>query len=508
MLNPHDVLRDRYQLQRKLGQTAGRQTWLALDQANQPSVPVIIKLLAFVDQVNWDTLKLFEREASILQQLDHPAIPQYRDYFSIDDRVLWFGLVQDYIPGSSLSDLIRQGRRFSLEQVQQIAVDLLHILIYLHNLTPPVFHRDIKPSNLILDERDRIFLIDFGAVQDRAAVEGSTFTVVGTYGYAPMEQFGGRTVAASDLYSLGATLIHLLTGVSPADLPQRNLQIQFTDQVNLPVKFTQWLQTLTHPDVSQRFPTAQAALNTLRQTWIVSNPVAQAKPKQVFTPSVSHSPGSSSAIVKRRRRARNIQRAIRSHDSLSQPIAKSDSGYVEITESPELLMIAIANENRPVSSQMAFSGASISCFGVIISIAAHFFVLPAFVVVLITVFVFPAFIVSLVLLITAWELGTATRVVFQQSKFTIFHDPPDWMSKLLGHAFAQRISENRVSTDLISSIQAVIQHNMEFAHGKSHSTHRVVTIQTSTKDYSFGKGLKRDECEWIAQTIRHWIGLR
>ncbi|MGP1386820.1 MAG: serine/threonine protein kinase [Thainema sp.] len=232
MLKPHDVLRDRYQLQRKLGQTAGRQTWLAHDQASQPPLPVIIKLLAFVDQVNWDTLKLFEREANILQQLSHPAIPQYRDYFSIDDRVLWFGLVQDYIPGHSLSELIQQGQRFSLRQVQQIAADLLQILFYLHSLTPPVFHRDIKPSNLILDECNRIFLIDFGAVQDRAAIEGSTFTVVGTYGYAPMEQFGGRTVAASDLYSLGATLIHLLTGVSPADLPQRNLQIQFEDQIN------------------------------------------------------------------------------------------------------------------------------------------------------------------------------------------------------------------------------------------------------------------------------------
>jgi serine/threonine protein kinase len=174
---------------------------------------------------------LFEREAQVLKQLNHPRIPQYRDYFAIDDRMLWFGLVQDYIPGTSLKDLLSQGKRFSQEQVRQIAVEVLQILIYLHELNPPVLHRDIKPSNLILGDDGQVYLVDFGAVQDRAAKEGATFTVVGTYGYAPMEQFGGRTVPASDLYALGTTLIHLLTGIAPADLPQDDLRIQFSDKV-------------------------------------------------------------------------------------------------------------------------------------------------------------------------------------------------------------------------------------------------------------------------------------
>ncbi|NWF59229.1 MAG: serine/threonine protein kinase [Fischerella sp.] len=252
-----------YQLKQKLGQNAGRQTWLAEDLATQPAEAVIVKFLAFGDQVQWDDLKLFEREADVLKQLNHPRIPKYRDYFSIDDRILWFALVQQFIPGSSLKDLLNQRQKFSEEQVRRITTDVLEILIYLHSIIPPVLHRDIKPSNLILGEDKQVYLVDFGAVQDRATAQGATFTVVGTYGYAPMEQFGGRAVPASDLYALGATLIHLVTGTAPADLPQRNMRIQFSDRTTLSPHFIRWLEALTEPDVDQRVKTASQALETL-----------------------------------------------------------------------------------------------------------------------------------------------------------------------------------------------------------------------------------------------------
>jgi serine/threonine protein kinase len=252
-----------YQLKQKLGQNAGRQTWLAEDLATQPAEAVIVKFLAFGDQVQWDDLKLFEREADVLKQLNHPRIPKYRDYFSIDDRILWFALVQQFIPGSSLKDLLNQRQKFSEEQVRRITTDVLEILIYLHSIIPPVLHRDIKPSNLILSEDKQVYLVDFGAVQDRATAQGATFTVVGTYGYAPMEQFGGRAVPASDLYALGATLIHLVTGTPPADLPQRNMRIQFSDRTTLSPHFIRWLEALTEPDVDLRIKTASQALETL-----------------------------------------------------------------------------------------------------------------------------------------------------------------------------------------------------------------------------------------------------
>ncbi|MEY3329957.1 MAG: hypothetical protein RLZZ115_2840, partial [Cyanobacteriota bacterium] len=217
MFNQQQILQDRYQLQHQYGRTAaGRQTWLAMDQETQEEV--IIKLLAFSPQMAWEELKLFEREAQVLQALNHPRIPRYRNYFSIDQNLggglPWFGLVQDYIPGSSLQDLLEKGHRFTEAKVKKIAKDILKILIYLHELSPPVLHRDIKPSNLILDGSEQIYLVDFGAVQAQASVTGVTFTVVGTSGYAPLEQFWGRAVAASDLYALGATLIHLLTNTS------------------------------------------------------------------------------------------------------------------------------------------------------------------------------------------------------------------------------------------------------------------------------------------------------
>ncbi|MEH1777790.1 MAG: serine/threonine-protein kinase [Nostoc sp.] len=266
MLQPEQILQDRYQIQRQLGNNGIRQTWQALDlQASDgENSIVVVKLLAFGSTVQWDDLKLFEREAQILKQLNHPRIPRYIDYFCIDDRTLWFTLIQEYIPGESLKDKLALGKRFSEKQARKIAVEVLNILTYLHELNPGVLHRDIKPSNLIWGEDNRIYLVDFGAVQDKAAREGVTFTVVGTYGYAPMEQFGGRAVPASDLYALGATLIHLLTGTSPSDLPQQDLRLQFTDRVNLSPNFVNWLQKLIEPAPEQRFTSANQAINALK----------------------------------------------------------------------------------------------------------------------------------------------------------------------------------------------------------------------------------------------------
>lgn len=265
MLQVGDVLRDRYQLKQQLSENAIHSTWLAKDlAASDPARDrAIVKLLALGGHVHWDHLKLFEREARVLQNLDHPQIPHYRDYFSMDDRALWFGLVEDYIPGSSLKELLATGKKFTQLEIRQIAIAILQILIYLHELSPPVLHRDIKPSNIIIGEDGRVYLVDFGAVQSQAAAEGSTFTVVGSYGYTPMEQFGGRAVPASDLYALGATLIHLLAGTAPADLPQKNFRIQFASRVSIRPELANWIQKLTEPDLEERFSSAKQALEAL-----------------------------------------------------------------------------------------------------------------------------------------------------------------------------------------------------------------------------------------------------
>ncbi len=263
MLQAEQVLQGRYRLKQPLGENAQRQTWQAIDEALQPPETVVVKLLALAGADDWQLLKLFEREAHILQQLDHPRIPVYRDYFTIEDRFHWFGLVEHYIPGKTLKALLASGHHFSETEMRRLAIEVLEILCYLHELSPPIYHRDIKPSNLIWGDDDRIYLVDFGGVQDQAPALGSTFTVVGTYGYTPIEQFGGRTVPASDLYALGATLIHLLTGVCPADLPQRDLHFQFDHLVSVRPHLVQWLHKLTEPDAHNRYQTAAVALDAL-----------------------------------------------------------------------------------------------------------------------------------------------------------------------------------------------------------------------------------------------------
>ncbi|MBE9117109.1 serine/threonine protein kinase [Lusitaniella coriacea LEGE 07157] len=272
MLASQTVIHNRYRLQEQLSDNPVRQTWLALDLEIERLV--VVKFLAVGGALRWEDMKLFEREALVLEQLDHPRIPKYYDYFSLDEQTAWFGLVQAHIPGVSLKHQLDVCKRFTPEQVYQIAEDVLEILQYLHDLNPPVFHRDIKPSNLIWGENNRVYLVDFGAVQMRPPTAGATFTVVGTYGYAPMEQYGGQVAPASDLYALGATLIHLLAGLAPSDLPQKELCIQFSDRVgpSVPAQLIAWLEKMTQPSPENRFRTAREALSALKAQTRITYP--------------------------------------------------------------------------------------------------------------------------------------------------------------------------------------------------------------------------------------------
>ncbi|MBU7586395.1 MAG: serine/threonine protein kinase [Nostoc sp. TH1S01] len=267
---PEQILGGRYEIQQQLGKKAGRRTFVARDLNTQELV--IIKLLSFNSDFEWDDLKLFEREAETLKSLSHPAIPRYLDYFEVNSPTIkGFALVQTYIPSQTLEQYLQSGRSFTEVEVKQIATAVLNILIYLHGLNPPVIHRDLKPSNILLGDRSgnsvgQVYLVDFGSVQTVLTAEGGTRTVVGTYGYMPPEQFGGRTVPASDLYGLGATLIYLVTGTHPADLPQKDLRIQFDSAVNLSSGLTRWLQWMTEQSLDRRLSNANAALQALENS--------------------------------------------------------------------------------------------------------------------------------------------------------------------------------------------------------------------------------------------------
>ncbi|MEL6457405.1 MAG: serine/threonine-protein kinase [Cyanobacteria bacterium J06621_15] len=280
----NQILEEKYEIQKELGNNPGRKTLLAKDLETQELV--VIKILQFGAEAKWQDLRLFEREAQILQQLSHPAIPNYLDSFDLDlPDIKGFALVQTYIPATSLEEHIQLGRNFNEAEVKQIAKALLEVLDYLHTGQYPVIHRDIKPSNILLGNRSGnhvgdIYLVDFGAVKTTAQNQNGTMTIVGTYGYMAQEQFGGRSVAASDLYSLGATLIYLVTGSHPSDLLDDDMVIEFEKSVNLSSGFVSWLKWMTQTTIKNRPSSAEVALKELENPTsgefdlIVSKPIS------------------------------------------------------------------------------------------------------------------------------------------------------------------------------------------------------------------------------------------
>jgi eukaryotic-like serine/threonine-protein kinase len=229
---------------------------------------VAIKVLSLQQATEWKVIELFEREAKVLASLKHPAIPAYIDYFTEDsERDRYFYLVQELAVGVSLDKLTIQGREPKEEELKQIAIQILEVLIYLHSLNPPVIHRDIKPANIIYQpDSGKVYLVDFGAVQDtyrNTFTRGGTF--VGTFGFMAPEQYRGDVSFATDLYGLGATLVYLLTGQTPSELPQKRMKIDWKRSaiMDLSDDFANWLDSLLEPIPEDRAVSASAALAVL-----------------------------------------------------------------------------------------------------------------------------------------------------------------------------------------------------------------------------------------------------
>ena len=269
------IINQVYLIESQLNKRGSRATFIAKNiNTNEP---VVIKILKFGFDAEWQDFKLFEREAQTLKNIHHPAIPNYLDYFELDlPECKGFALVQEYIAAPSLEETIKAGRKFSELEIKEIAAALLNILTYLHKKQPSIIHRDIKPSNILFVDRSgnsigQVYLIDFGAVKSVAPVERGTITVVGTYGYMPPEQFGGYTTPASDLYSLGATLIYIATGRHPTELPSKDGKITFAESVQLDNLFVLWLEKMIEPSCERRFNNTTEALSALQNPAIANN---------------------------------------------------------------------------------------------------------------------------------------------------------------------------------------------------------------------------------------------
>ncbi len=247
-----------YRIDAELGRNraGGRITWKGVKLDSQQTV--VIKQFCFAQaNSSWSGYKAYAQEINVLQHLDHPYIPHYLDSIETETG---FCLVQEYILASNCSNY----RPLSIEEVKQIAVKILDILIYLQQQKSSILHQDIKPDNILLDESLNAYLIDFGfsRLENQEVAVSSVFK--GTPGFIAPEQIMQPTTA-SDIYSLGVTLICLLTNKSIEEItafaaPDNPYQLSLTKLLpNLDKPFLQWLKKMTDVKVSQRFADALSA---------------------------------------------------------------------------------------------------------------------------------------------------------------------------------------------------------------------------------------------------------
>jgi serine/threonine protein kinase len=170
----------------------------------------------------------------------------------------------EYVDGTSLAQLIDEHRQLDPAEVINICLELLSILDYLHGRVPPILHRDIKPANIIVRPNGLPALVDFGSVR-RVFMGPDEFgsTVAGTYGYMPYEQYMGQATPASDLYALGATLLHLITGRPPREFMTEQGRIQVPDTLPGDTRLRPVLTQMLRPSPAERFQSARAARQAL-----------------------------------------------------------------------------------------------------------------------------------------------------------------------------------------------------------------------------------------------------
>ncbi|HAZ43560.1 MAG TPA: serine/threonine protein kinase [Cyanobacteria bacterium UBA11369] len=306
VLPPGTRLRDRYIIERVLGQGGFGITYLAQD-IGRFNEAVAIKELTPLTQGTTSLQKaeeLFEREAAILYKLNHPQIPRFWEFFREQKRLF---LAQDYIAGETYHSLLKQrtarGTSFSEAEIMQLLRDLLPVLSYLHR--SGVVHRDISPDNIIWRSHDKLpVLIDLGGVKQIAmnvayqlagGKATSTHTRLGKLGYAPDEQMRlGHVAPYSDLYALGVTAVVLMTGKQPQELiDPHTMEWIWEKQLSISYQTRRILNRMLANQPAKRFQSADEILQIIESGGFVEDssysliappevePVPPKKPKLV-----------------------------------------------------------------------------------------------------------------------------------------------------------------------------------------------------------------------------------
>lgn len=223
MIEAGKILQNRYRIEKQIGQGGMGTVFVAVDERFGSTVA--IKETFFEEE---KLSKAFEREARLLNSLKHPALPKVSDYFAEENGQF---IVMEFITGEDLSETLEKSDKpFAVEDVLNWAEQLCDALKYLHTQDMPVIHRDIKPQNLKLTPAGQIILLDFGLAKGNpndASHKTQAKSIFGySRNYASLEQIQGTgTDPQSDLYSLAATLYHLLTGIPPADALTRAMNV-------------------------------------------------------------------------------------------------------------------------------------------------------------------------------------------------------------------------------------------------------------------------------------------
>lgn len=265
-LQPGVILEERYAIQDVIGVGGMGSVYRARDL----HFPNVIKLVAVKEMINaapdpmvrQTIVTNFEREAHILVSLSHPAIPKIYDFFTRDERSY---LVLEFVNGRDLEAIISSALHFLPEdQIIGWAIELCDVLDYLHNHKPePIIFRDIKPSNIMINQDGRVVLVDFGIA--KVFKLGTKGTMIGTEGYSPPEQYRGEASPQADIYSLGATLHHLLTRRDPRLEPPFTFSERPIRQINpsISLELETVVNTALQYNPAERFNSAMAMKEAL-----------------------------------------------------------------------------------------------------------------------------------------------------------------------------------------------------------------------------------------------------
>lgn len=230
MLEIGSLLDGKYKILNKIGQGGMSIVYLAMNEkANKQWA---IKEMRKEKNKNYEIMKQsLITETNLLKELKHPYLPSIADIIESDDTII---IVMDYVEGRPLSDILTEEGTIEEDKVADYAIQLCDVLDYLHSQKPPIIYRDLKPANIMLRPDGKITLIDFGTARKYNYDSVSDTTCLGTIGYAAPEQFAGETLrqtdARTDIYNLGATMYHLLTGVNPSEPPYELYPIRRWDE--------------------------------------------------------------------------------------------------------------------------------------------------------------------------------------------------------------------------------------------------------------------------------------